>query len=200
VPAAVAQRESAEDAAAAEAAKAKRFSVTIEVVSAAQADAIGPSVGPGSDAEQSADPTDYSVGEDDTIRVATDETLGHFADWLGSNPQRLRDLNRMSARATLRVSQRLKLEFKGVTHEVFEARRKDFHRAIQASYFAAHRIVGTQVYIARSGDSLWTLTQRGGQVPQWLLQQYNPSLDFAELRAGTQIVMPRVEEVGSGGG
>jgi membrane-bound lytic murein transglycosylase D len=202
VPAAVAQRESAEDAAAAaaEAAKAKRFSVTIEVVSAAQADAIGPSVGPGSDAEQSADPTDYSVGKDDTIRVATDETLGHFADWLGSNPQRLRELNHMNARATLRVSQRLKLEFKGVTHEVFEARRKDFHRAIQASYFAAHRIVGTQVYLARSGDSLWTLTQRGGQVPQWLLQQYNPSLDFADLRAGTQIVMPRVEEVGSGGG
>ena len=84
-----------------------------------------------------------------------------------------------------------------MTHEVFETRRKDYHRALQASYFAAHRIVGTQVYIARSGDSLWTLTQRGGQLPQWLLQQYNPSLDFADLRAGTQIVMPRVEEVGT---
>ena len=205
VPAAVAERESAEDAAAAAAAaasaKPKRFSITFEVVSAAQADAIGPSIGPGADAEQSADPTDYSVGKDDTIRVATDETLGHFADWLGSTPQRLRELNRMSARDTLRVGERLKLPFKAsVTHELFETRRKDYHRAIQASYFAAHRIVGTQVYIARSGDSLWTLTQRGGQLPQWLLQQYNPALDFADLRAGTQIVMPRVEEVGSGGG
>ena len=201
VPAAVAQRESAEDAAAAEAARPKRFSVTVEVVSAAQAEAIGPSIGPGSDAEQSADPTDYSVGRDDTIRVATDETLGHFADWLGVSPQRLRDLNHVNARAALRVGERLKLEFRGaVTHEVFEARRKDYHRGIQAGYFAAHRIVGTQVYIVRSGDSLWTLTQRGGQVPQWLLQQYNPSLDFGDLRAGTQIVMPRVEEVASGGG
>ena len=54
------------------------------MVSAAQAEAIGPSVGPGSDAEQSADPTDYSVAKDDTIRVAADETLGHYADWLGS--------------------------------------------------------------------------------------------------------------------
>ncbi len=204
VPAAVAQRESAEDAAAAAAAvdasRPKRFSVTYEVVSAAQAEAIGPSVGPGSDAEQSADPTDYSVSKDDTIRVATDETLGHFADWLGASPQRLRDLNHMNARATLRVGERLKLSFKAVTHEVFEARRKDYHRAIQASYFATHRIVGTQVYIARSGDSLWTITQRGGQLPQWLLQQYNPSLDFDDLRAGTQVVMPRVEEVGSGSG
>jgi membrane-bound lytic murein transglycosylase D len=199
VPAALAQRESAEDAAAADAAKGRHFSVTIEVVSAAQAEAIGPSVGPGSDAEQNADPTDYNVARDDTIRVATDETLGHITDWLGTNPARLHELNHMDARATLRVGQRLKLEFKGVTREVFEARRKDYHRALQASYFAAHRIVGTQVYIARTGDSLWTLTQRGGQLPQWLVQQYNPSLDFADLRAGTQIVMPRVEDVAPGG-
>ena len=204
VPAAVAQRESAEDAAAAaaatEAARPKHYTVTVEVVSAAQAEAIGPSVGPGSDAEQSADPTDYTVARDDTIRVATDETLGHLADWLGGNPQRLRELNHMNARAALRVGERLKLEFRGVTHEVFETRRKDYHRAIQASYFAGHRIVGTQVYIARSGDSLWTLTQHAGQLPQWLLQQYNPTLDFADLRAGTQIVMPRVQDVAAGGG
>ncbi len=200
VPAAVAQRESAEDAAAADAAKPKRYTVSIEVVSAAQAEAIGPALGPGSDAEQSADPTDYSVAKDDTIRVATDETLGHLADWLGGNPARLRALNNMSARAVVRVGKRLRLEFKSVTREVFEARRKDFHRAIQAGYFAAHRIVGTQVYIARPGDSLWTLTQRGGQLPQWLLQQYNLTVDFADLRAGTQIVMPRVEDVANAGG
>jgi hypothetical protein len=32
----------------------------------------------------------------------------------------------------------------------------------------------------------------------WLLQQYNPDLDFADLHPGTQIVMPRVEEVVGG--
>ena len=102
VPVAVAQRESAEDAAAAaaavDAAKAKRYSVTIEVLRRPQAEAVGPSVGPGSDAEQSADPTDYSVAKDDTIRVATDETLGHYAEWLDS-PARLRDLNHVRGAA-----------------------------------------------------------------------------------------------------
>jgi membrane-bound lytic murein transglycosylase D len=69
----VAQRESAEDAAAAEAAKhAPHYSVTVEVLSAAQADAVSPALGPGADAEQSADPTDYSVAKDDSIRVAPD--------------------------------------------------------------------------------------------------------------------------------
>jgi membrane-bound lytic murein transglycosylase D len=202
VTAEVAERESAEDAAAAAAAaKPKRFAtITLEMVSASQEDAIGPSLGPGPDAEQSPDPTDYSVAKDDTIRIAPDETLGHYADWLGVGTQHLRDLNHFSAKRAIRIGERLHLDFTKVTAEKFESRRLEFHRALQAGYFASHRIVGTEVYIARSGDSLWTLTQRAkAQLPLWLLQQYNPEVDFADLRPGTQIVMPRVQEVAGNG-
>jgi hypothetical protein len=31
----------------------------------------------------------------------------------------------------------------------------------------------------------------------WLLQQYNPDVDFSEMRAGTEITVPKVEEVAS---
>lgn len=204
IPAEVAERESAEDAAAAaaahEAARPVRYTVTVEVLSAAQAEALSPSVGPGSDAEQNADPTDYTVAKDDTIRVAADETLGHFADWVGTSAQHVRELNHLSAKRPVKIGERLRLDFRKVPREAFETRRHDYHRALQASYFASHRIVGTEIYIARSGDSLWTLTQRARlQLPLWLLQQYNPDLDFAELRAGTQIVMPRVQEVAGNG-
>jgi membrane-bound lytic murein transglycosylase D len=198
----VAVRESAEDAAAvAAAARPKRYAtITIEPVSADQAEAIGPSLGPGADAEQSADPTDYTVAKDDTIRIAADETLGHYADWLGVGTQHLRDLNHLGAKRALRIGERLHLDFRKVNTETFESRRREFHRALQAGYFASHRILGTEVYIARSGDSLWTLTQRAkAQLPLWLLQQYNPEVDFADLRPGTQIVMPRVEEVEGNG-
>ena len=51
----------------------------------------------------------------------------------------------------------------------------------------------------RRGDSLWTVTQRFSQLPIWLLRQYNPDLDFADLRPGTQVVMPRVEDVVANG-
>ena len=98
------------------------------------------------------------------------------------------------------MGQRVKLEFRNVTHEVVRGAPARLPPQLQASYFAAHRIAGTEVYIARAGDSLWTLTQRSGQVPLWLLQQYNPDLDFADLRPGTQIVVPRVEEVTGAGG
>jgi membrane-bound lytic murein transglycosylase D len=199
-----AQRESAEDAAAAAAAarpKHYRYAtITLEPVSAAQEEAIGPSLGPQPDAERSADPTDYTVAKDNTIRIAADETLGHYADWLGVGTQRLRDLNHFGAKRALRIGERMHLDFAKVTAETFESQRREFHRALQAGYFASHRIVGTEVYIARSGDSLWTLTQRAkAQLPLWLLQQYNPEVDFADLRPGTQIVMPRVEEVTGNG-
>jgi membrane-bound lytic murein transglycosylase D len=197
-----AERESAEDAAAASAARHPHYTVTLEPVSAAEAEALGPSVGPGagSDAEQSADPTDYTVAKDGTTRVAADETLGHYAEWLGLSTQRVRDLNSYSAKRSPRIGERIHVEFTQTTREVFERRRHEFHRALQASYFASHRIVGTEVYIARSGDSLWTLTQRSrSQLPLWLMQQYNPEVDFADLKPGTQIVLPRVEEVSGSG-
>lgn len=200
VSADVAQRESAEDAAAAVAAAKSRTAATSpQPVSAAQAEALSPALGPAADAEQSADPNDYSVGHDDTIRVAGDETLGHYADWLALSTQHVREINRFKFRRPVLIGQRIKLDFGKVSREAFEARRREYHRQLQAAYFAAHRIVGTEVYIARPGDSLWTLTQHAAQMPMWLVQQYNPDVDLADLRAGTQIVMPRVEEVGSGG-
>ena len=80
-----------------------------------------------------------------------------------------------------------------MTRAQFEQRRRDYHRQLQTEYFAAHRISGSEVYVARRGDSLWTVTQRGA-MPVWLLQQYNPDVDFATLRPGTRIVLPRVED------
>jgi LysM repeat protein len=61
--------------------------------------------------------------------------------------------------------------------------------------FADHRITGTETYVTRRGDSLWAITQRHEGLPVWLLQQYNTELDFSDLRAGTRLVVPKVEEL-----
>jgi membrane-bound lytic murein transglycosylase D len=202
VSVAVAEEESKQDVAAASAEKKTLgHAGNSQPVSAAQAEAVGPALGAAADdAQQNADPTDYSVAKDDTVVVATAETLGHYADWLRVSAVHLRQLNKLGYGKPVIVGHKVRLDFHRVTHEEFEQKRREYHQTLQASYFASHRIVGTEVYIARRGDSMWTITQRFAQLPVWLIQQYNPDLDLADLHPGTQIVMPRVEPVVAGGG
>lgn len=198
VPAEEAAAESVEEAKAV--AKAELPSENAQPVNAAQAEELSPSLGPSSDTQQSADPTDYSVAKDNTIRVAAAETLGHYAEWLGVSAGRLRQVNKMKFAKPVLIGHRIKLEFGRVSREEFETKRREYHVELQATYFAEHRIIGTEVYIVRRGDALWNVTQRFDQLPIWLLQQYNPDVDLADLRPGTQIVMPRVENVVAGPG
>ena len=169
-------------------------------VSAEQADAESPSLGPTdvSAQSQNPDPTDYSVASNDTIQVAAAETLGHYAEWLGVRASDLRRINRMRFRTPVIVGHRIRLDFRRVPPGEFEARRREYHQALEANYFASHRIAGTEQYVAQRGDSLWTLTQRFSQLPLWLLRQYNPDTDFTDLRPGTQLVVPRIEDVSAG--
>jgi membrane-bound lytic murein transglycosylase D len=171
-------------------------------VSGAEADEESPSLGPTDVSaqnqnpdSQNPDPTDYSVAANDTIQVAAAETLGHYAEWLGVRASDLRRINRMRFRTPVIVGHRIRLDFRRVPPGEFEARRREYHQVLEANYFASHRIDGTQQYIAQRGDSLWTLTQRFSQLPLWLLRQYNPDTDFTDLHPGTQLVVPRIENV-----
>jgi membrane-bound lytic murein transglycosylase D len=194
----VAQQESEQDARAV--AQEKPLTPS-QPVSAKQAEAITPGLGPTQVVQaDNADATDYSVGGDDTIVVAGTETLGVYADWLDVSVGKLRTLNHLHGKAAVRIGHKVKLDFANSSHEKFESQRRDYHRQLQAAYFASHRISGTQVHVVRSGDSFWSLTHRFGDLPVWLLQQYNPDAAFDDLKAGTQIIVPRVEDLGSTGG
>jgi membrane-bound lytic murein transglycosylase D len=167
--------------------------VAREPVSASQAEELGPALGPVAVAQALADSIDYQVRDDGSIRVEATETLGHYADWLKLPTQRLRNLNKLKARQPVQLGQKLGLDYSRVSRETFEQIRRDYHAKMQGEYFAQHRIAGTEVYIVRRGDSLWTMTQKFSNLPIWLLRQYNPDTDLSDLRAGTQVVMPRVE-------
>jgi membrane-bound lytic murein transglycosylase D len=164
------------------------------ILSAAQAQAQGPALLADTAAPASADPIDYGVQDDGSIVVVAAETVGHYADWLGVPASTLRALNGMRGRSNVRIGGRFRLSFARVARTQFEQRRRAYHQRLQTEYFAAHRITGSDAYVARRGDSLWSLTQRGS-LPVWLLQQYNPDVDFDDLHPGTQIVLPRVEDV-----
>ncbi len=164
-----------------------------EPVTEEQAEAESPAVGPAGAATVLTDAIDLAVAKDGSIRVAAAETLGQFAEWAGISASRVRTLNRLRPGQPVLLGQKLRLEFSKVTREQFEEQRREFHARLQAQFFAEHRILGTEIYVARRGDSLWNVTQRYSNLPIWLLQQYNPDIDLAELRAGMQLVVPRVE-------
>jgi membrane-bound lytic murein transglycosylase D len=46
--------------------------------------------------------------------------------------------------------------------------------------------------VVRRGDSVWQIAERRYDVPVWLLRQYNPDVNFADLHAGETITVPHV--------
>jgi len=166
-----------------------------EPVSAAQAEELSPALGPVSVTQGLADSIDYQVRDDGSIRVEATETLGQYADWLQLPTQKLRNVNKLKPKQPVLLGQKLNLDYSRVSREAFEQVRRDYHAKLQGEFFVQHRIAGTEVYIVRRGDSLWTMTQKFSNLPIWLLRQYNPDTDLSDLRAGTQVVMPRVEVV-----
>ena len=138
------------------------------------------------------DTTDYGVGADDTVIVQATETLGHYADWSGVSSQVLRTMNKLRKNAMVTVGHKFKLDFSRVTPTQFAATRREYHQRLQEAFFAAHRIAGTENYSVKRGESLWTIAQQHGDLPVWLVAQYNPDVDFNDVRPGTTITLPRV--------
>jgi membrane-bound lytic murein transglycosylase D len=141
---------------------------------------------------ENADPTDYGVRADNTVIVQAAETLGHFADWSGVSSQELRNLNKLHKNAMVTLGHKVKLDFSKVSAEQFATTRREYHRRLQEDFFAAHRIAGTDNYSVKRGESLWVIAQQHADLPIWLVAQYNPDVDFNDVRPGTAITLPRV--------
>ena len=142
-----------------------------------------------------ADSIDYQVRDDGSIRVEATETLGQYADWLQIPTQKLRNVNKLKPRSRCCSARNSTSTTRACRARPSNRCARDYHAKLQGEFFVQHRIAGTEVYIVRRGDSLWTMTQKFSNLPIWLLRQYNPDTDLSDLRAGTQVVMPRVEVV-----
>jgi membrane-bound lytic murein transglycosylase D len=165
-----------------------------------EADELGPTLLPGTQAAASADPADYSVGKDQTIRVQAAETVGHYAEWLDVRASQVRKLNRMTAATPVVIGRKVKLDFSKVTPDQFEARRVAYHRQLQEAFFSEFRISGDTTHVIQRGESVWVLAQQRYNIPIWLLRQYNPDVDLGGLRPGTKLVIPTVQPVNGANG
>ncbi len=139
-----------------------------------------------------ADPERWEIsGERATVQ--TDETLGHYADWLELPTQRLRSLNGMRGRSELVIGRRIRLDFARVTADEFRARRLAHHRALRVAFLESHSIRGTREHVLKRGETLWDISRSRYRIPLWLLRDYNPDVDFARLQTGVRLQIPDVE-------
>jgi membrane-bound lytic murein transglycosylase D len=141
------------------------------------------------------DATDYGVRADNTVIVQPGETLGHFADWAKVPSESLRTLNKLHKSAMVTVGHKVKLDLSKVSAEEFASARRDYHRHLQDEFFATHKIAETETYAVKRGDSLWIIAHQHGDLPVWLISQYNPDVDLADMRPGTTVTLPRIAAI-----
>ena len=126
------------------------------------------------------------------IRIEVEETLGHYAQWLGIPTQALRRLNGFRYGRQIRLHQKIKIPLDKVSKEAFEEARLAYRQKIQKKFFAANKIHDVRTYRVKNGDNIWTLCYEKFNMPLWLLKKYNPDTDFTDLRHSQKLNIPLV--------
>jgi len=128
------------------------------------------------------------------IRVEAEETLGHYAEWLGIPTQKLRHLNDFRYGRVLQLHQEVRIPLSEVSREQFEEARFEYHQKLQEDFLSAYRIDTVQIYRVKKGDSIWTLCNEVFKMPLWLIKKYNPEVDFSDLRRSQKLMIPVAEK------
>jgi membrane-bound lytic murein transglycosylase D len=128
------------------------------------------------------------------IQVEAEETLGHYAEWLGVAARDIRRMNGFRYGQPLHLSQQIKIPLDRVTKEEFEEKRFEFHQELAEDFFATYRVEKVLTYSVKRGDNIWTLSRQEFEVPLWLLQRYNAEVDFDALIPAQKLLIPIVEK------
>lgn len=124
-----------------------------------------------------------------SLRVQPEETLGHYADWLGiGSAQEIRRRNKMRDNNVV-LGARIVVPVGGEEQRRrFEERRVEFHRALVQQLQERYEFVRLEPYkVKKSGISLRAVAQDAG-APSWLLHWLNPKA--TRLSAGATLEVP----------
>jgi membrane-bound lytic murein transglycosylase D len=128
----------------------------------------------------------------DTIRVAAQEQLNQYADWLDVPVQRLLTLNRLSQRQVPAMGTALRLDFSKVSTTQFTQQRLQYHRSLEEAFLRRYRVGEVVTRKLRPGETLVSVSREANGIPLWLLQRYNTHVDPNAARPGTELRIPKV--------
>lgn len=128
------------------------------------------------------------------IEVEPDETLGHYSDWSNMPTWRLRRLNDLSYRESINIGQSVKISFENSSPEVFETKRREYHKGIEEDFFSNFKIEKVITYTLEKGDTVWDICS-DNEIPYWLLKGYNSDKNLSNLIAGEALAVPVLSEI-----
>jgi membrane-bound lytic murein transglycosylase D len=138
-----------------------------------------------------------SGGSRATIFVSIDETIGHYADWLGIPTWQIRKLNDMGRGSNIRVNQKLLIPVdKQDALDRFSSARLEYHMAIEEDFYAQYMISDVKPHIVKHGETIWDFCNEGeASIPLWLLNKYNKQVDLSKLNPGMLVWIPEISEL-----
>lgn len=125
-------------------------------------------------------------------RVLPEETLGHYADWLGlGSTRKLRKMNHISSAGDLRAGRTVELPISDDSERLsFESSRFEFHQTLVDEFNQHYKVTGIDKYTVKSGDTLWSIAERH-DLPYWVLSRVNHDISAPSI--GDTISVPVVE-------
>jgi membrane-bound lytic murein transglycosylase D len=128
------------------------------------------------------------------IKVSVDETIGHYADWLGVPTYRVRELNRLSGRSDIRINGSVSVPADQDKLARFVKARLEYHMALEEDFYSRYKVTDVRPHAIKRGEVLWSICNSEEQIPLWLFAKYNKHLDLGTLMPGTRVWIPVVEE------
>ncbi len=128
------------------------------------------------------------------IQVKRGETVARLATWAGQDVRTMLTDNKdkLKGRRWLKTGDRLMVTMSANQKVAFDRVRDDFQRERVDAYFSKRFFEKVVVYRIKRGEFVATAAKRYGEVPQWLLEEFNQT-DFRSLHAGTEILIPVVK-------
>ena len=85
--------------------------------------------------------------------------------------------------------------FEKVTPAQFEQDRREYHAQIREDFFSRYQVKQLIDYSVQDGENLWSICYQKFEVPPWLLEEFNPELSLLDIKKGTKLRIPRLEEL-----
>ena len=128
------------------------------------------------------------------IKVSVDETIGHYADWLGVPTSVIRQLNRLGARSEIRTGGPLLIPVGQDLLARFVKARLEYHMALEEDFYSRYKVADVKPRIIRRGETLWNICNDTDQIPLWLFAKHNKDADLGTLMPGMRVWIPVIEE------